>query len=158
MTPRQLWLYQFGCWVALGTAVLHVVGFLAAPLLGSGSAAAAAASVRFADGSERALGDLLVGLNLAYAGFLAFIGTAGLAVARRGRDRVELMADVARVLALASLSLLVISLVYFFLVPTLLMAVLLICFTLAAVRPPDAHPAAQPSSAPQDSGTHSAVE
>ena len=144
MTPRQLWLFQLGCWVSLGTAALHLIGMVAAPLSGgtgavdvAALAAASATAVRFPDGTERALGDLLVGFNLAYACFIAVIGLVGLAAGRRGRDRAALMADVARVLALASLALVVISLITFFLIPTMLLAVMLICFTLAAVRPPE---------------------
>ena len=143
MTPRQLWLFQFGCWFALGTAALHLIGMVVAPLsdgtgaLGVGALAiASAAPVKLPDGTERPLGDLLLGFNLAYACFIAVIGLAGLAAARRGRDRAALMADVSRVLALASLALVVISLMSFFLIPTMLLAVMLICFTLAAVRPP----------------------
>jgi hypothetical protein len=142
MTPRQLWLFQFGCWASLLTAALHLAGMILAPLTGADGPdgvplhEVAAALVRFPDGTERPLGDVLAGFNLAYAGFMATLGGVGLAAARRGRDRTALMADLARVLALASLALLVISLVYFFLVSTMLLAVTLVCFTLAAVRPP----------------------
>jgi hypothetical protein len=140
--PRQLWLFQFGCWVSLATAGLHLAGLVVAPLPGaSGPAgdalrAAATAVLVFPDGTERALGDVLVGFSLAYALFIAAVGGVGLAVSRRGRDRMALMADVSRVLALCCLALLLVSLTYFFLIPTLLIAVMLVCFTLAAVRAP----------------------
>ena len=142
MPPRQFWIFHFGCWVALGTAVLHLISLVVAPLpapAGSdaeGLRAAAGFVVVFPDGTARALGDLLTGFNLVYVLLLATIGGVGLAAARGGRDRAGRLVDIARILAIACLALLVISLWYFFLIPTLLVAVMLVCFTLGAVRAP----------------------
>lgn len=145
MPPRQLWLFKFGCWVACGTAALHLAASLLALTAAPGTShvegleAAAGFRVVFPDGTERTLGDLLLGFGLAHALLLGAVGALGLTAARRGRDNGVLMADVARVQALVSLALLTISLTHFFLVPTLLVAVMLICFTLAAVRAPVGH-------------------
>ena len=139
MPPRQLWIFKLGCWVACGTAALHLAGLvLPTPTWGDAEGLRAAAAVRvvFPGGSERTLRDLLVGFSLVYALFAAAIGGLGLAAARRGRDDARLMVAVARVQAIVCLALLVISLTHFFLVPTLLVAVMLVCFTLAAVRAP----------------------
>ena len=142
MPRRQLWLFKFGCWVACGVAVLQVAGLLVSPLPApaggdaEGLRAAAAFRVVFPDGTERPLGDLFVGFSLVYALFAATIGGVGLAADPLGRNDARLMAVIARVQALACLILLLISLTHFFLVPTLLVAVMLVCFTLAAVRAP----------------------
>ncbi len=142
MPPRQLWIFLFGCWVALGTALLHLIGLVVAPLpapAGSdadGLRAAAGFLIVFPDGTERALGDLLAGFNLVYVLLLATTGGVGLAAARRLRDRAGLV-DIARIQALSCLALLAISLLYFFLIPTLLVGVMLVCFTLGAVRAPE---------------------
>ncbi len=142
MPPRQLWIYLFGCWVALGTAVLHLIGMVVAPLPApaagaEGFRAAAGSLIVFPDGTERALGDVLTGFNLAYVRLRATMGGVGLAAARRDGDRRRHLVDIARVQALVCLALLVTSLVYFFLIPTLLVAVMLVCFTLGAVRAPE---------------------
>ncbi len=142
MPPRQLWILTFGCWVAVGTALLHLVSLAVSPLPPAAGAdaeglrAAAGALIRFPDGTERALGDLLLGFNLVYALFLATMGGVGLAAIRRGRDRGVWLTDIARIQAFSCLALLVVSLMFFFLVPTLLVAVMLVCFTLGAVRAP----------------------
>lgn len=142
MPPRQLWIFLFGCWVALGTALLHLISLVVAPLPAPAGAdadglrAAAGFPIVFPDGTERSLGDLIGGFNLVYVLLLATIGGVGLAAARRDRDGAGLV-DIARIQALACLALLVISLLYFFLIPTLLVAVMLVCFTLGAVRAPE---------------------
>ncbi len=142
MPPRQVWLFKLGCWVAWGTAALHVVGLMVAPLpaaAGSGAdalRAAAAAVVVFPDGTERTLRRVFVGFSLSHALLAATLGAVGLAAIRRGRSHAEWLAGIARVEALVSLALLVISLTHFFLVPTFLVAVMLICFTLASVQAP----------------------
>jgi len=141
MIPRQLWLFKLGCWVACATAVVLLVGHIAGPLppasgLDSQVRAAAASRLTFSDGAERSLPDLLNGFSLVYALLAATIGGVGLAVARRGGNDAALMAAVSRALALVCLGWLAISLAYFFLPPTLLIAVMLVCFALAAVRAP----------------------
>jgi len=145
MPPRQLWLFKFGCWVACGTAALHLAASLVALTAAPGAShvdgleKAAGVQIVFPDGTERTLGDLLLGFSLAHALFLGAIGALGLTVARRGRDNGVLMTGVARIQAIVCLALVTISLTHFFLVPTLLVAVMLICFTLAAVRAPVEH-------------------
>jgi hypothetical protein len=142
MSPRQLWLFKLGCWVAWAMAAGHVAAVVALPMaapgVGNGEAVAAAAgvSLTFPDGTLRTLGDLLTGFSLAYALLAAAVGGIGLAAVRRGRGDAALMADIARALAIVCLALLLISLTHFFLVPTLIVAVMLVCFTLAAVRGP----------------------
>ena len=122
--------------------MVHAAAVILLPVTapGGGDVEALAAAVRvgvtFPDGTARTLGDLLAGFSLAYALLAAAVGGIGLAVARRGRNDPALMADIARAQALVCLALLAISLTHFFLVPTLIVAVMLVCFTLAAVRAP----------------------
>jgi hypothetical protein len=116
MPARQVWLFQFGCWAAIATAVVHVL----------------VAIVPLAPTSDEAL-------NLAFAASFAAIGSIGLAVSKRGQADALLMYAVARYCAIASATLLVLSLVYLFvvfIVPTLFIAAVTTCLAVAAVKAP----------------------
>jgi hypothetical protein len=116
MPPRQVWLFQFGCWAAITTAVVHVV----------------VAIVPITPTSDEAL-------NLTFAASFAAIGAIGLAVGKRGQADAQLMYGVARYCAIASATLLVLSLIYLFvvfIVPTLFIAAVTMCFAVAAVKAP----------------------
>ena len=117
MPPRQVWIFQFGCWAAIATAVVHV------------AVAVGAASTPTSDQA----------LNLVFAVGFAAVGTIGQVVAKRGQADALLMYGVAQSAAVASAALLALSLFYLFVVfvvPTLFIAAVTTCFAVAAVRAP----------------------
>ncbi len=87
MPPRQVWLFEFGCWAAITTAVIHV---------------ALGIAMRATDGP----------LNLLFAVCFAAVGAMGLVVSKRGQADAQLMYGVARSAAVATATLLVLSLSY----------------------------------------------
>jgi hypothetical protein len=117
MPSRQLWLFRLGCWAAITTAIVHVVVAIGIPLIPTSDEA----------------------LNLAFAASFGTIGAIGLVVAKRGQADALLMYGVARYAAIASATLLILSLIYLFvvfIVPTLFIAAVTMCFTVAAVKAP----------------------
>ena len=142
MPPRQLWIFKFGCWAALATAVIHLAGHLAGPQAPVNDTerqlVELATAYRFAlpGGAERSLMDFMNGYSLTYALLVATIGGVGLVVEKRGRDDVTLMSGVARMFAVCTVVLLGISLSKFFIVPTLCIAVMAVCFLVASVEAP----------------------
>jgi hypothetical protein len=111
MPPRQVWLFEFGCWAAIVTAAIH---------------AALGIAMRAIDGP----------LNLLFAVCFAAVGAMGLVVSKRGQDDALLMYGVARSAAVASATLLVLSLTYFSIVPGMLTAAVTTCFAVSAVKAP----------------------
>lgn len=143
MPLRQQALFRVGCWLAIVTAVAHLGGVMAgrpAPAnMTEVQLFALAADYRFAlPGADRSIFDLLDGFSLAFALQLAAMGATGLAVARRAGQDTTLMVAVARAFALATAALLVISLTYWFLVPSVCLAMTAFAFAFVSVRPPDA--------------------
>jgi hypothetical protein len=137
MYPRQIWLFKVGCWTALVSAVLHLVG----ALVGFGRLNEAALTApeyhfSFPGGVDRSLLDLTVGFSLASVVLLAGIGAIGLAVVKRGYEDEPLMLGVARAAAVTGTALVGIAIAYFFVVPAMFVALMTVCFTLASVRPP----------------------
>jgi hypothetical protein len=117
MPPRQVWIFQFGCWAAITTALVHLVVAIGVPSMPT---------------SDQAL-------NLVFAVGFAAIGTIGQVVAKRGQADALLMYGVAQSAAIASAALLALSLFYLFVVfvvPTLFIAAVTTCFAVAAVRAP----------------------
>jgi len=143
MPPRQVWLFKFGCWATIGTAVVLLVAHLAWPVLplgGSASSLAGAiegARVAVPGSAERSVADVLGGLNLVVALLLATMGAAGLVVQARARHDAVLMAAVARTYGVSSVALLGVSLTNFFLVSSFLIALMVISFLVAAVESPE---------------------
>jgi len=117
MPPRQVWIFQFGCWAAIATAVIH---------------AGVAIGVPSTPTSDQAL-------NLVFAVSFAAIGAIGLVVTKRGQTDALLMYGVAQSAAVASAAFLALSIFYLFVVfvvPTLFIAAVTTCFAVAAVRAP----------------------
>ena len=143
MPRRQLIIFTIGCWAAFATAGLHLVGHM------SGTAPPAndterqlldlATNYRFPlpGGSERAIMDLMSGFSLAFSVFLALAGGLGLVIRKRCADDGPTMLAAARALAGASVVLVTISLIYWFIVPSLMLGLMAFCFLFAAVRPPE---------------------
>ena len=142
MYPRQRWLFMVGCWFAIATAAVHLAGqfFGGLPPVTDAERQLDVLSktVLFAlpGGTFRSSSDLMTGFSLAFSWLLAGLGTVGLVVARRGAAVDALLFGVARTLAIFWLGMTVLSLTYFFIIPTMCLALSTICFALAAVRPP----------------------
>lgn len=135
--PRQIWLFQLGCWMTFATAVVHLLGHL---LVASPSTAVAEA-IQYLPGylflvpgqdvpSSR---EVTSGLSLSLSLLLATIAGAGLAVGKRGHDDPLLLRGVARAYALGLVVLLVVSILMFFSVQSFFIATTALCFGLAAV-------------------------
>lgn len=142
MPGRQLALFRIGCWTAIITAVVHLAGQIAGPAAPANDteaqlmSLAATYRVSMPGGAERSLMDFLTGFSLAFALLLAVIGATGLVVAKRGQQDPVLMSAVARVFAASGVALLVISMYYWFLIPSLCIATMAFAFLLASVRAP----------------------
>jgi len=136
---RQLRFFKFGCWAAAITAVVHLVGFVSGGLQAANETEQAlldtARNYQFPlpGGTRRSLMDITDGFSLSFALFLATIAGLGFLIARRGADDPVLMTSATRTLAAFSLVLFVISLWYWFLIPTLFIATVALGFVLAAV-------------------------
>ena len=88
-------------------------------------------------GTTRSLMDFLNGFSLVFALFLATIGGLGLMVVKRAQARPAVLTlAVARTFTVSSIALLGISLTKFFIVPTLFIAVMAVCFFCASVQSP----------------------
>jgi hypothetical protein len=139
---RQVWLFQFGCWAALVAAAVHLAGHIAGPPVAINDDEQQLfrlmTTYRFAypGGTERTMMDFMTGYSLLLPVLLSAIGAMGLAVAKRGQHDSQLMYAAARIAAITSVVVLVISLTSFFIVPTLLFAAVTVCFTVSAVRAP----------------------
>jgi hypothetical protein len=140
--PRQVWLFQFGCWAAVAAALVHLAGRLFWPPAPSNDTERQlielAATYRFAlpGGAARTLSDVTTGHSLIAAVLFAALGALGLIVAKRGQADAELMYVTARTATIASAAVLFISLTHFFVVPTMLFAAVTVCFAVSAVRAP----------------------
>ncbi len=123
-------------------AVVHLIGHIAGPAPAANDTEqqlfTLMTSYHFAlpGGSERTMTEFMSGYSLACAVLFATIGVLGLVVAKRGQHDSELMYVTARTSAIASAAVLIISLMYFFIVPTMLLAAVTLCFAVSAVRAP----------------------
>jgi hypothetical protein len=133
---------MFGCWVAFGSAALHLLGHVAGGLQGATDAErqllqmAASSKFAFPGGAQRSLMDLLNGFGLIFAAQLATMGALGLIIQKRSDDELLMLAT-ARVLTGGGVVLLVISFTHFFIIPTMCIALMTLCFGLASVRGPE---------------------
>lgn len=144
MPARQLLVFKIGCIAALLTAMLHMAGHLSGPSAPMNETEvklmdlATNYKVTFPGGAQRSLMDLQAGFSLSFAVFLATISGTGLVVKRRASGDAVLMLAVARAFAGAGLVLLAISLTYFFIIPTMCIAFVTVCFAIASVASPAA--------------------
>lgn len=142
MPRRQLTVFRIGCYLAFLTAALHLVGHLSGPQPPANDTERQIVQLmtdyRFAmpGGGSRSMMDFMNGFSLTFGLFVATMGGVGLIVARRGTDDPVLMLGAARALAGSTAVLLVISLTHFFIVPTICIAAVAVCFAMASVRPP----------------------
>jgi hypothetical protein len=144
MPGRQLWIFKFACWTTFLAAALDLAGYFSGLPEPANEMerqlAQLGSTYQFAlpGGALRTLLDLGSGLTLAVAVLLVTIGGMGLAAARTAPDNAPLMRVTARIAALGSLLLLVISMTHLFIVPTVFIALSTISYAVAAVRAPGA--------------------
>lgn len=137
--PRQVWLFQLGCWTAVAAALLHVSALLVVPGGLSEHATAALAQTspphvfRVPGLRQPTFLGVLEGMSLGVPILLASIGAAGLVVARRGSADPRLVRGVAGAFALGTGALLLLSIAQFFSLLTFVLAIVAMCFALAAV-------------------------
>ena len=142
MLRRQVLSFSIGCWAAIATAVVHLAGHIAgpaAPVDEAGRQLAELATtypILLPGGTTRVLMDLYAGFSLTFVIFLAFIGGVGLMVKRRCSDDAAIMTAVARAAGAAGVVMVVISLLYWFILPSLMLAFMTFGFLLASVAPP----------------------
>ena len=139
MATYQLRFFKLGCWGAAIAAAVHLVGYVTAPAQATNETEQVlldmARSYQFPlpGGMRRSLMELFDGFSLSFALFLATIAGLGFLIARRGADDPVLMTAVTRALAAFSLVLMVISIWYWFLIPTIFIGIMAFGFVLAAV-------------------------
>ena len=137
MSGRQVWLFKAGCWAALVTAAVHLIGHLSGPPPPANDTERELfrlyESYRFAlpGGATRTLADFMRGFSLLFAVFFATLGGVSLLVVRRCARDGPLMAMLMRLVLASCVTALAISLTHFFVVPTLMIAVVAVCFTAA---------------------------
>ena len=142
MSRRQLAIFKVGCYLAVATALVHMLGahILASPPETDEHRRLFEMMESTALGLPGAPGhtmmDIQKGFSLTYALMLALTGGLGLIVARRGVQDPTLMLAVARALAGGYLVMTVLGFTNFFIVPTMFMAAVFVCFALASVRSP----------------------
>jgi hypothetical protein len=122
--------------MALLTAIVHLVAYLTGPGQPDNETErqlmSLATTYRF-PALGRTLWELLSGFSLIFSVYMATIGGIGLAVARRAADDVPLMNTLSVFYAGSVLTALVISLSYFFSVPTVFIGAVAVCFVAALV-------------------------
>lgn len=139
MPARQVWLFQLGCWVAVAAAALHVavhvmVGGDLSPHAEAGmSMLSPDYVVRVPGLRQPTYRGVVDALSLSHALLLATIGAGGLAVARHGQFNPKLLRAVAGAFAIGTGMALITSAVLSFSLETFVLAIVAICFGLAAV-------------------------
>lgn len=140
MPRRQLLAFRIGCWAAFATAALHLVGHFQGPMPpetpDQETLLRLLTTVTFAlpGASERTTMELMNGFSLSFSVLLGLTGAIGLIVLKRGTGDPTLFYAVARALAGGSAVLLVISLSYWFLIPSVCIAMMAISFAVSAVK------------------------
>jgi hypothetical protein len=135
MKPSTL--YRIASIVFLLFAAGHTMGFLTfRPASTEGLAVFnAMESVTFAfNGAVRSYGEFYKGFGLQVSAYLLFSAVLAWLLARLASTHPKAIVGMAWALAAVQLSVLVLCVVYFFLLPTLLSAVILICLLWAAWR------------------------
>ena len=143
MPWRQVVVFRIGCIAALLTAAMHMAGHL------SGTQAPANDTERqlldlmttyqfpLPGGTARSALELQSGFSLVFALFLATMGGAGLVIQKRAPTDPVIVLAIARVFAVSAAILLVISLTHFFIIPTMCIALVAVCFAISSVAAPD---------------------
>jgi hypothetical protein len=89
---------------------------------------------RFAvPGGSRTLAEFMSGFSLMFAVFMAMLGGLNLLVVRRCSEDGPLMTTLTRMNVACGVTIVVISLTHFFIVPTLFVAAVTLCFAIALI-------------------------
>jgi hypothetical protein len=137
---QRLW-FKAGCWAAFVTAAVHLMGHLAGPQSPANETErqliALFESYRFLlpGGSRRTLAEFMAGFSLMYSVFLAMLGGLNLLVVRRCADDAPLMAMLTRLDVACGVTAIAVSLRHFFIVPTLFVVAVTVCFAAALFGP-----------------------
>jgi hypothetical protein len=135
---RQLRFFKIGSYIAFFTAALHMVGqVMMSPntdverqlfdLMRS-------TAMNLPGAPSHTMMDLYSGFSLMFSMSFALTGGLGLIIARRGVQDPTLISASARAIAAAYAVMTVISVMSFFIIPTLLIASVGVCFSVASVR------------------------
>lgn len=143
MTPLQMRFFRLGCWAAIATAALHMVGQLAGPTPTTEAERSllnlmASTPLGLPGASSRTFLELTNGFSLSFAAFLAWLGGVGLIIGKRGREDATLMEALAWANLAGGVVLLTISVTYWFIIPTACLAVMTACFGVSAFFRPRA--------------------
>ena len=136
MTDRQRLFFKAGAWLAIVTAIVHLVAHVAGPSEPANEAERAFVeqfrTLRFeVPGGSRTMYEFMRGFSLMESVFYGMFGGLNLLIVRRARDDAPLMAAVTRLDAACAITMVIISLTYFFIVPTVLFALVAVCFVAA---------------------------
>ena len=137
---RQVWLFQFGCWVAFAVAALHVAIFLTGRVdlpphaqLGLALMPVRPYAIAVPGTAPPAFMGIVSALSLTFALTFVTIGAAGLAIVRRYDFTPRLLRAVAGAFALGTGLMLIVSITLAFSLQTFVLALVPICFGLTCV-------------------------
>jgi hypothetical protein len=138
MTKRQRVFFRIGAWACIVTSVIHMAGQLGprpAPANETEATLFKLMSTYQKDvgaGMLRTTSDFLNGFSVSFSVLLAWIGIVSVLILRRHRDDAAFMSKIARVCALFAAGLLAVSIIDFFLPPTVCVGVIFVGFAGAA--------------------------
>ena len=139
VTNRQRLFFKAGCWMAIVTAVMHMVAHL------SGTQPPANDTERqllalfegykfpLPGGTARSLDDFMRGFSLVFAVHFASLGGMNLLIVRRCAGDDALMTMLTRLVLACCVTTLAVSLTHFFLIPTIFIGAVTLCFGAALV-------------------------
>jgi hypothetical protein len=138
VSHRSRLFFLIGCWAALATSVIHLIGSMAGGPVPTNETERTffhlLETYKFPlPGTARTFGELNAGLGLSFSLLLALVGASGLAVVRRSSTDPLLLPALARMHAAAFIALVVISLTHWFIIPTLCIGVTVVAFVIAAL-------------------------
>jgi hypothetical protein len=136
MSPRQKLFLQIGCYLALATAAVHMIGQISGPQSENEAEKQVLDLMRTTKialpGASRSMMEMFEGFGLIFVTFLATSAGIGLIVARRGAADPILAKAIMRALAGAFLVAMAISISKFFLIPTVCLGLIALFFVAAS--------------------------
>lgn len=139
MTKSQKIFFRIGAWACIATAVIHMAGQLAprpAPATDTEALLQQLLTTYekdFGGGFRRTTADFLNGFSISFSVFLAWVGVLALLAVRRQHADARYMRKVTWACTLFSGAMLIVSILCFFLPPTVCLAVVFIGFAGAAL-------------------------
>jgi len=135
---RQIRFFKIGSYLAFFTAALHMVGqIVMAPTTDAERQLfdlMRSTAMHLPGAPSHTMMDLYSGFSLVYSLSFALTGGLGLIIARRGIQDPTLMTASARAISAAYAVMTVISMMSFFIIPTVLTAAVGVSFAVASVR------------------------